>query len=178
MKFRSIYLLAALPLLVGAAMPFAIAGPSRSGVQLAQAEEKIERREQFREERRQRMIEELNLTDEQVQQLDAIRSDRKDAAKSNYEALKTERETLRNLVSNSASVNELRSQHQKIQDLRQSMGSERFENMLQMYEILTPEQRTTFAEKMKMRGGRRGRFGRHHHRRGKQADELQSMLTF
>ena len=181
MKFRSIYLLAALPILVGAAMPFAFAGP-QSGNLLAQLKgEKSERWQKFKAEHHQKMIEELGLSDEQVSQIKAIREGGKANAQSKYDALKTEMEAMRALVRQSASANELRAQHDKIQTLKQTMGTERFENMLKMYEILTPEQRTKFADSMKGRGGHWGRKGHsRHHRNPDQepSSELQSMLTF
>lgn len=181
MKFRSIYLLAAFPLLVGAAIPLAFAGP-HAGAFLAQAQgEKQERGEMHQGDRHQRMIETLGLSADQVSQLKAIHDTAKNDSQAQYEALKTEMEAMQALVSKSASVNELRAKHQKIQSLKQAMGTERFETMLKMYEILTPEQRTKFADKMKGLGQRWGRQGHFRHHRGNDSEtpgELQSMLGF
>jgi periplasmic protein CpxP/Spy len=181
MKFRSIYLLAAFPLLVGATMPLAFAGP-QVGAFLAQAQgEKGKHGEMHQGDRHRRITETLGLSKDQVSQLEAIHDAGKNDSQAQYDALKTEMEAMQALVSESASANELRAKHQKIQSLKQAMGTERFETLLKMYEILTPEQRTKFAEKMKERGQRWGRQGHFRHHRGNDSEasgELQSMLVF
>ena len=180
MKFRPIYSLSILPVMIAVAMPFAIANPNSDGLRLAQTtEESPASKKGGRSGRLQKMIETLNLSEDQVQQLKAIHGESRDDREKGFETLRNEVNTMRNLVSQSASTSELRAQHQKIQALKQDMSERRFEKMLQMYEVLTPEQRKTFAEKMKMRHGRKGRFGRGRGR-GHQdkGGELQSMLTF
>ena len=63
---------------------------------------------------------------------------------------------MRSLLASNASEEQLRKQHQNIQGLRQQLGNNRFETMLQVREILTPEQRTQMAELMEQKRGRRG----------------------
>ena len=63
---------------------------------------------------------------------------------------------MRSLLANDASEEQLRQQHQNIQGLRQQLGNNRFETMLQVREILTPEQRTQMAELIEQKRGRRG----------------------
>lgn len=63
------------------------------------------------------------------------------------------------------SAEELRNQHEQVQELHQEMGNLRFESMLEMREVLTAEQREQFAELMQERPenrgpGSRGRNGR------------------
>jgi len=49
----------------------------------------------------------------------------------------------------------LRQQHQEVQGLRNQLDNQRFETMLEIRQVLTPEQRTKMAELMEKRG--------HHH---------------
>jgi Spy/CpxP family protein refolding chaperone len=65
---------------------------------------------------------------------------------------------MRSLLAENANPDELRQQHQQIQTLHQQLGNQRFETMLQVREILTPEQRSQMAELIQQHRGRRG-FG-------------------
>ncbi|NJK28168.1 MAG: Spy/CpxP family protein refolding chaperone [Coleofasciculaceae cyanobacterium SM2_3_26] len=116
-----------------------------------------------------RLIEELDLTDDQVQQLQAIREANQPQMQQLREELQTEKDKLRDMMAGTASEQELRTQHQRVQALHEEMGNLHFENMLAMRQVLTPEQRTRLAELMEQRRDRRsegrgdrqgGRFGR------------------
>jgi periplasmic protein CpxP/Spy len=163
MKFRSIYLLAALPLLFGAAVPFALAQTNSTPGSDTQQVQPGERRERFKEMRKQRMeqmVQELGLTQEQQTKVSSIRESAKNDTTSQRQQLKTEMEAMRSLVAKSVSADELRQQQTKIKALKAQMSDQRFETMLQIYEVLTPQQRTKFAETMQKRGGMRGHRGR------------------
>ena len=67
---------------------------------------------------------------------------------------------MRSLLTSNANPNQLRQQHQAMQDLRQQLGNSRFESMLEVREILTPEQRQKMADMMAQHRGKRDR----HHR--------------
>ncbi len=63
-------------------------------------------------------------------------------------------------MTGNASDDQLRQQHQEMQALRQQVETRRFETMLQIRKVLTPEQRAKAAQLMQEhRGG-------HHHRGG------------
>lgn len=95
------------------------------------------------------LIEKLDLTNEQLLQLQDLRGAHMDDRQGNQEAIKAAHDQLRTLMADPNTTAEaLRSQHQQISQLKQAMADERFENMLQMWEILTPSQRVTFSESM------------------------------
>ena len=103
-----------------------------------------------------KVLEQLNLTPEQSQQIEAIHERFHSDNETLFQQMRTNHQQLRSLLASDASEEQLRQQHQNIQGLRQQLGNNRFETMLQVREILTPEQRTQMAELMEQKRGRRG----------------------
>jgi len=113
--------------------------------------------------RRGELMDALDLSNDQKNELQRIRNEYQPRFMEQREALFEARQTLRNMmVDDNASNSDLRQQHDKILSLRDEMGNLRFESMLEMREVLTPEQREDFAELMDERRGNwgRGRRGR------------------
>jgi len=73
--------------------------------------------------------------------------------------MQAEKQEMRSLLQSDASTAVLTEQHQKLQALRQQKGDNRFETMLQVREILTPEQRAKMAELISQKAERRGQRG-------------------
>lgn len=94
------------------------------------------------------LLEELNLTPQQQQQLDTIRQQRQ----SQLETLRQRKQQLRQemdqLLSSNASEQQLWTKFQAIQAIKAEMDEIRFDQMLAMRQILTPEQRTRLRELM------------------------------
>ena len=103
-----------------------------------------------------KLLEQLDLTPEQSQKIDGIHEQFNSDNETLFQEMRTNYQEMRSLLASDASPEQLRQQHQKIQDLRQQLGTNRFEKMLQVREILTPEQRTKMAELMEQHRGRRG----------------------
>ena len=103
-----------------------------------------------------KLTEKLDLTEEQSTQIEAIQEKYRAANEENYQQLKQVRDEMRSLLSSDANPNQLRQQHQEMQSLRQQLGNNRFEAMLEVRDILTPEQRQQMADMMAQRRGRRG----------------------
>lgn len=110
--------------------------------------------------RRGNLMEELDLTATQRNQLQSIRSEYQPRLMEQKEALEDAYETLRDMMTDDASTSAVRRQHQQVQALRQEMSDLRFESMLEMREVLTPDQREEFAELMEDRRAGRGFRGR------------------
>ena len=104
-----------------------------------------------RGDRLERLTEELNLTEDQVNQMQTIREGSSEEMQALHENLRTERETLHTLMAGDASQAELRTQHETIQTLHREVADMRFEIMLATREVLTPDQRTELAERMQQR---------------------------
>ncbi|WP_017306635.1 Spy/CpxP family protein refolding chaperone [Spirulina subsalsa] len=91
----------------------------------------------------ERLMETLNLDENQRQQMQAIHERTRAQMSQNWEALQAAHQRMRELMaSSSASEQELRAQHNELQRLQQEMGNLRFQSMLEMRNILTPEQRS------------------------------------
>lgn len=115
----------------------------------------------FREpgDRAERLIDELNLTDAQVEQIRTLREANRDDLQSLHENLWTERETMHDLMAGDATEAELRAQHEQIQTLHREVADQRFTNMLAVRAVLTPEQRAELGQLMEQRREtRRGMF--------------------
>jgi len=104
-----------------------------------------------RGERAERLIEELNLTEAQVSQIRAIREGARDEMQALHSNLRDQREVLHDLMASEATENELRAQYDTVQSRHQEVADARFENMLAVREVLTPEQRAELSELMEQR---------------------------
>ena len=104
-----------------------------------------------------RWLEELDLSAEQSEQIQSIREDAKQTMEPLREQMQQEREALRSqMAGDTATDQQLRTQHGRIQDLHQQLGVQRFETMLAMRQVLTPEQRAQMAELMEQHRQQRG----------------------
>ena len=100
-----------------------------------------------------KFMEELNLTANQKQRLEAIRNQNKDKMKERMQALRQAKQEFQTLMAGTASTDQIRQKHRQVEALHQELGEMRFESMLASREILTPEQRRKFAELMQQRRG-------------------------
>ncbi|MDJ1183407.1 Spy/CpxP family protein refolding chaperone [Roseofilum casamattae] len=112
-----------------------------------------------------RLIQELNLSPDQQQQMQAIKSRYQPQMEAQKEQVQQAREQLRDLMVSNASDGQIRAQHQQVQQLMQQMGNLRFNSMLEVRAILDSSQRQQFANLMEQKhrggrpGGRRGQPG-------------------
>ena len=104
----------------------------------------------------QKMLEQLDLSNEQSEQIKAIKERAQANGEGLREQMRAEKQEMRSLLQSDTSNAVLTQQHQKLQNLRQQLGNNRFETMLQVREVLTPEQRSKMAELIGQKSGRRG----------------------
>lgn len=109
-----------------------------------------------------RMFEQLNLSAEQQQRIENIKEQRKASSEGMRQQMRAAMEQMRALQASNASPEQLRQQHQQIQQMRQQMGNQHFETMLEIRQVLTPEQQAQLAEMRPQRNwqGRGERGGR------------------
>lgn len=91
-------------------------------------------------------FQQLDLTTEQSQQIQAIFQQSKTENESLRQQMEAAREQMESLMSGNATADQLRQQHNTMQNLHQQLDNRRFETMLQIREILTPQQRARLAE--------------------------------
>ncbi len=123
-----------------------------------QIAQKIKHGRKFdRGERMNKLLENLDLTPEQSQQIKTIQAESQDTAEDLREQMKTEHQSIRSLFSSDATSEEIREQHQQVQATHEQLSNNRLETMLQIRETLTPEQRSQMAELMQQHQGRKFR---------------------
>jgi len=100
---------------------------------------------------RERLIEQLNLTDEQKSKVAAIRQKYQEKTQKLRDTLRSNEQELNSLLSNNASDRDIRSKHQQISRNRQEISNLQFESFLEIRQVLTPAQRTEFSQLMQER---------------------------
>jgi protein CpxP len=102
---------------------------------------------------------ELNLTDEQLAKVSEIRKDKWKDHKENKEKLKAEKEAFRAAMKDpKTSEEELTAKFENLQKLKNENQRKKFNMMLQMRSVLSPEQLEKFrALRKEHRGDRRGK---------------------
>jgi periplasmic protein CpxP/Spy len=107
------------------------------------------------ENKREKMFQQLNLSVDQQAQIKSIMEQSKTSNQGLRQQVKAARDQLKTLmVSSDASDDAIRQAHQQVQTLGQQMGDQRFDSMLKVRAVLTPEQRTKLAELRKQDGDR------------------------
>lgn len=102
-----------------------------------------------------RLVEQLDLTSEQSEQIKAIEEQAETQNQALFEQLQTNRQEMQSLIASDADPEQLRATHQNGQNLRQELDTNRFETLLEIREVLTPEQRTQMAQMQEQRKDRR-----------------------
>ncbi|MDX2098091.1 MAG: Spy/CpxP family protein refolding chaperone [Leptolyngbyaceae cyanobacterium bins.59] len=102
-------------------------------------------------------LRDLNLSQDQIQKIQAIRNQYKDRMNQRRQAFQQAQRELRTLMAGTASRGQVQEKFRQVQSLRQQLEELHFNSMLEMREVLTPEQRQKFADRMQQGGpGRRG----------------------
>ncbi len=113
-----------------------------------------------RENRRTRLMEKLNLSEAQKNQIAQIREKYKGRISPLKDRFKSTREELRKMMTGNASDSQIRAKHREVVRLRQQLENLRFDSTLEMRNVMTPQQRQEFAKLMEeRRQGYRRRMG-------------------
>ena len=100
------------------------------------------------------LLQQLDLTPEQSRQIEAIQQQSRAQNESLHREVQQQRAQTRSLFTSNAAPERLRQQHEQTQNLQQQLSDNLFETMLQVREVLTPEQRSQLAELMAQRRDR------------------------
>lgn len=98
-----------------------------------------------------KLMNQLNLTQEQKQKLEAIQSQYKGQISQRKRELRQAMQEFKGLMASSASSQEIRTKHQQVEGLRQQVEEVSFESTLAMRDVLTPDQRKQLAQLMEQR---------------------------
>lgn len=152
MSLRRVSVLTVLMLSIGSA--FAFAHPN-SPITQAIAQNTEEQRRPGRD--KSQLFQDLNLTPEQNQQIETIQNQNREQISQRKQALRQARQELVELMAGTASESQIREKYSQVAALQQQVSDLRFDSMLAMREVLTPEQRRQFAEQKQNRGRHRDR---------------------
>ncbi len=98
-----------------------------------------------------RWLQQLNLSQDQMQQIQAIRDRYKGQMEQRGQALRQAQQELGNLMAGTASSNDIRDKHRQVEQLRQQLAQMRFESMLEIRDVLSPDQRRQLSQMMQQR---------------------------
>jgi periplasmic protein CpxP/Spy len=97
------------------------------------------------------LVKELNLSPDQIQRLQKLRTDAQGKTKQRRQALRSARQELNRLLQGNASSDQIRQKRQQVQTLQREVADANFENTLAIREILTPEQRVKLQQLLQQR---------------------------
>ena len=98
-----------------------------------------------------RLFEQLNLSADQKQKMQAVRDRYKDQISQRMQAMRQAREEMETMMSGTDNASQIREKHRQIMGLRQQLEEVKLESMLAMREVLTSEQRSKLAQLMQQR---------------------------
>ncbi|MES2965616.1 MAG: Spy/CpxP family protein refolding chaperone [Bdellovibrionota bacterium] len=105
------------------------------------------------------MMKDLNLTDEQKEKAKKIHGDHSDV-KAKRDAMKKAHDDLETAIKGTASADEVRAKFAALQKVQDEFEKARFDKIVAIREILTPEQRSKMKSPRGMhKGGRHGGEG-------------------
>ncbi|MEH2253754.1 Spy/CpxP family protein refolding chaperone [Nostoc sp.] len=90
----------------------------------------------------------LNLTSQQLQQIKEIRNQSKQQIAQKSQEIRQGQQELHDLIAGTATKEQVRGKYNQIKLVKQQLADTQFENTLAIREILNPEQRQKFAERM------------------------------
>lgn len=93
-----------------------------------------------------RVLQKLNLTSAQMQQIKAIRDRKKGEMQGIMQRLRQAQQEMNTLMAGNATADQIRAKFNEMQPLREQMAKMRFEQMLAMRDVLTPQQRSEMAK--------------------------------
>ena len=99
-----------------------------------------------------KLMEQLNLTPEQRQKLRGIYYQYKDGIIERKQSVRQATKELRELMVSNASAQEVRAKYKQVEAVRQQLEAASFESMIEMRDVLTPTQRSQFAQLMEQQG--------------------------
>lgn len=152
MKIRSLLVLGAVSaLLIPLSNHIAVAENNQSSIIRQQprliAQEPPGGGHEYGRKPRKDLMKDLNLSSEQQAKIKAIRDQNKQETQGLRDQLKTLHQKMQSLGVN-ATDDQLRQHYEQVKNLRQQLADKKFEEMLAIRKILTPEQRAKLAQKM------------------------------
>lgn len=95
-----------------------------------------------------RWLRDLNLTPEQTRQIEAIQEQSRGRVRDRLQNLRQTMDELQGLMGSNATESQLRDRFRQFQDLQRELAEQRFNELLAIRKVLTPEQRQQLRTRM------------------------------
>jgi len=119
-----------------------------------------------------KILRKLNLTEEQKKKLAEMRKQEKESMRALREKVKAAREKFEQSLNADVSSADLKNVHQNFQTAKTEMANARFEKILKIREILTPEQKKKFKELREKRKHDHKRMGKERNKDDENEDDF------
>ena len=96
-------------------------------------------------------LRDLDLKPDQMQKIQAIRRQSRDQIDRQRQEIQQGQQELRSLMASDASVDQIREKYRQVKRVREELADQQFNSLLEMRQVLTPDQRRKFAERMQRR---------------------------
>lgn len=124
-----------------------------------------------------RIMDKLNLTADQKQQMQTIHKDTQAKMKPLRQELRQAQQERKSLIDSNASTQQLQGNFDKIQDIKKRIAQVEFDRMTAMRNVLTPEQRAQMTKLMQERKGNRGNRGQNQGNRSQNRPQSQGNIN-
>lgn len=114
--------------------------------------------------KRDDLFKQLNLTEQQKQQISAIRKKYQDPMRQSRDQLRVAQNELDQLLTGTGSESAIRDKHKTVSSLIQQLGDLRLDSMLEIRKVLTTEQRDQLSQLIKTN---RDRWAQHRQGQGR-----------
>ena len=96
-------------------------------------------------------LRDLDLEPAQMQKIQAIRRLSRDQIERQRQEIRQGQQELRSLMASGASAGQIREKYHQVKRVRDELSDTQFNSLLEMRQVLTPNQRRKFAERMQRR---------------------------
>ncbi|PSB16318.1 hypothetical protein C7B65_22095 [Phormidesmis priestleyi ULC007] len=96
-------------------------------------------------------LRDLDLKPDQMQKIQAIRRQSRDQIDRQRQEMQQAQQELRSLMASDASADQIREKYRQVKGVRDQLADAQFDSLLEMRQVLTPDQRRKFAERMQRR---------------------------
>ena len=96
-------------------------------------------------------LRDLDLEPAQMQKIQAIRRQSRGQIDRQRQEIQQTQQELRSLMASDASTGQIREKYLQVKRVREKLADTQFNSLLEMRQVLTPDQRQKFAERMQRR---------------------------
>ena len=105
-------------------------------------------------------LRDLDLQPDQMQKIQAICRQSREQIDRQRQEMQQAQQELRSLMASDASADQIREKYRQVKGVRDQLAAAQFDSLLEMRQVLTPDQRQKFADRMQRRRDFNGKVPR------------------